>query len=460
MGNYFVHLTKFSYPMKKINSIWSGFALTFLTISAAGQEVKISMDHPDQVNAGQAFEVKVTINKGNLTDYSRFSQDLPLGLTATNVNSPNADFSFDTQRIRIIWLKLPEEPEVSVIYSIQVDERLKGKFVLGGVFAYVVEEERKFLNFEKSKEITILPNPNVDPALVVDIKDFKGGAAVVPLIVEDVEEEPYAMAIRQKPVLLPSGGYMIRLLVQNPSGSKYAKIEETIPSGYLFESVDPHDGIESFASSTVKFIWMKLPSEPEFEVAYRLVPKRDEPQGAMAIEGVLTYSVGNENKIVDVKEVDVALETLSPDQKRTLLLTGAVPAGAKKATETAARVQPEPVAKETVKAPVTTVEPVPTAERTIVNTRVLQAGSGIIFRVQLSANRKAFDARNFFRKAGVDQEVFVEEHGGLYKYTAGSYTNYSQAQAYRDKLEALSQVSGAFVVAYQNGKRVPVSTVR
>lgn len=446
--------------MKKINSIWSGFALTFLTISAAGQEVKISMDHPDQVNAGQAFEVKVTINKGNLTDYSRFSQDLPLGLTATNVNSPNADFSFDTQRIRIIWLKLPEEPEVSVIYSIQVDERLKGKFVLGGVFAYVVEEERKFLNFEKSKEITILPNPNVDPALVVDIKDFKGGAAVVPLIVEDVEEEPYAMAIRQKPVLLPSGGYMIRLLVQNPSGSKYAKIEETIPSGYLFESVDPHDGIESFASSTVKFIWMKLPSEPEFEVAYRLVPKRDEPQGAMAIEGVLTYSVGNENKIVDVKEVDVALETLSPDQKRTLLLTGAVPAGAKKATETAARVQPEPVAKETVKAPVTTVEPVPTTERTILNTRVLQAGSGIIFRVQLSANRKAFDARNFFRKAGVDQEVFVEEHGGLYKYTAGSYTNYSQAQAYRDKLEALSQVSGAFVVAYQNGKRVPVSTVR
>ncbi|MCK4751545.1 MAG: hypothetical protein KAT15_31020, partial [Bacteroidales bacterium] len=158
------------------------------------------MDHPDQVKAGEVFEITVTINKGSLTDYSRFSQDLPLGLTATNVSSPNADFSFDNQRIRIIWLKLPEESEVKVAYNIMVNETLKGTFVLGGVFAYVVAEERKFLNFEKSDEITIIPNPSVNPAMVVDIKDFKGAAAGVPVATE--EAAPYAMAIRQKPVLL------------------------------------------------------------------------------------------------------------------------------------------------------------------------------------------------------------------------------------------------------------------
>lgn len=444
--------------MKKINSFWLGVSMFCLSVSLPGQEVEISMDHPDQVNAGEVFEVTVTIHKGSLTDYSRFSQDLPLGLTATNVSSPNADFSFDNQRIRIIWLKLPEETEVKVTYNIMVNERLKGSFVLGGVFAYVVDEERKFLNFERSREITITPNPSVDPAMVVDIKDFKGGAAVAPAV-KEVKKEPFAMAVRQKPVLLNTGGYMVRLLVQNPSGSKYAKIEETIPSGYLFESVDPHDGIESFSSSTVKFIWMKLPEEAEFEVVYRLVPKRDEPQGDMIIEGLLTYSAGNENKLVEIKEVDIDLGSLSLAEKRTLLLTGEIPSGARKSEETV-QVQREPEKTKPVEQPVVRQVPAGSTGQIIANTRVLAAGTGVYYRVQLTANRKAFDARSHYRKAGVDQEVFVEKHQGFFKYTAGSFTSYSQASAYRNKLERNSAVSGAFVVAYRDGSRVPLSSTR
>ena len=45
------------------------------------------------------------------------------------------------------------------------------------------------------------------------------------------------MAIRQKPILERTGGYLVHLLINNPTGSKYAKIEETIPSGYMFEEV-------------------------------------------------------------------------------------------------------------------------------------------------------------------------------------------------------------------------------
>ncbi len=37
----------------------------------------------------------------------------------------------------------------------------------------------------------------------------------------------------------------------------------------------------------------------------------------MVIEGLLTYSAGNENKLVKIKEVDVVLESLSLAEKRT-----------------------------------------------------------------------------------------------------------------------------------------------
>lgn len=449
--------------MKKLWFQWFILLLT-LSFSVTGQEVEISMDHPGRVQAGEDFMVTVNIHKGSLSDYSRFSQDLPYGLTASNVNSPNADFSFDNQRIRIIWLKLPDEETVKVTYRVTVHERLKGTFVLGGVFAYVVEDERKFLNFKQSGEIAIVPDPSVDPALVVDIKDFREtlerGPAAGP-------GEPYAMVIRQEPEVLTSGGYLVRLLIRNPDGSRYAKIEETIPSGYIFEKVDSHGAIESFAAGTVKFIWMRLPEEQVFEVVYRLVPKRDEPQGNMEIEGLFTYTIGDDSRVTGIKQVDVPLEQLSQPEKRNLLLTGHIPGGTQRqgdggrqqasgggsgqqgsASQTTGQVG-------TAAGSVRTPEQ-GTSQGAIAGTSVLPAGTGTYFRVQLIATGTAFDASSLFRGRGLDREVYVEQHEGLYKYTAGSFQTYREAAQYRDRVETIPEVEGPFVVAYRNGRRIPV----
>ena len=165
--------------MKYLTHCLAVFLLS-LAFTLSGQDVQIYMEHPESVNAGEEFEVTVTINKGSLTDYSRFSQDLPLGLSANNVSSPNADFSFDEQRVRIIWLKLPESNEIKVSYRISVDARLKGPFTLRGVFAYVVDDERKFINLNQQNPINIVPSRSVNQAMIVDISDFKGGNAPVP----------------------------------------------------------------------------------------------------------------------------------------------------------------------------------------------------------------------------------------------------------------------------------------
>ncbi len=423
-------------------------SMFFLSFSLSGQDVEISIDHPDRVNAGEDFTVTVTIKKGSLTDYSRFSQDIPLGLTATNVSCPNADFSFDEQRIRIIWLKMPDASEISVSYLVSVDSRLKGTFNLGGVFAYVVDEERKFLNFDQYNAITIVPNRSIDPALIVDIRDFKGGAAVVPAAVST--GTGFAMAIRQKPLLLNTGGYMVHILIDNPSGSKYAKVEETIPSGYLFEEVNSNEGIVSHAASTVKFIWMKLPEQSEFEVVYRLIPKQNEPQGNMLIEGLLTYTAGSENRVAEIVQMDVSLDNLTTAQKRNLLNTGTIPAGTKTA----------PAVKRETRPPSTSTNIGSASDRVIVHTRVLDRGTGVYFRVQLTANLNPFDATTYYREVGVDREVLVEQHKGLYKYTIGPFQSYDQALSYKETVDRLPEIEGAFIVGYQNGNRVAIHSLR
>lgn len=452
--------------MKKKIVLWAGLFLAGLSLALNAQEVDLSIDHPGEVQAGEAFEVSVTIQKGALRDYSRFSQDLPAGLTATNISSPNADFSFDNQRIRIIWLKLPEDAEIKVSYNVMVDSRLKGTFALGGVFAYVVDEERKFLNFDEAKEVHIIPDPDMDPEKLVDIKDFKAGAVAPVAAAATVQSEVFAMAVRQAPLLESTGAYLVKLLVKNPDGSKYAKIEESIPSGYIFESVDSHDGIESFSSSTVKFIWMKLPDESEFEVSYRLVPKRDETQGEMVIDGKLTYSAGNENKVEPVKQMEVDLAALSVAEKKELLQSGKVPAGVAAASsvkpvpeqaEPPKRTEPEPVQEKPAPDPSV---PAGASAALIMNTPVLGTGSGVYYRVQLAAFSKPVDGKSMYRQAGIDEEVFVEREEGYYKYTAGSFRSYEQALSYRNRVNRLSSIEGAFVVKYRDGKREAMGAAR
>lgn len=422
-----------------------------LGVPLKAQSVGITIDHPNQVNAGEEFTVAVTITKGGLTDYSRFSQDLPLGLTAVNVSSPNADFSFDNQRIRIIWLKLPEGDEVTVSYKIRVDERLTGSFALGGVFAYVVEDERKFLNLDQSNEISIIPSSTLDPALIVDIKNFKGGKAITPLT---KEQTPYAMAVRQPPILQSSGAYLVKLIVTTPVGSKYLKIEETIPSGYLFEEVNSYNGIATLAPSTIKFIWMTLPKDPVFEIEYKLVPIDSQPQGAMTLTGQLTHTSGDQSVTNPVKEVDVNFDDLDMDERTYLLQTGEIPSDAGRTVQKVVQQEtPDPVVE-------TLPETKTSSDTYILNTKVLKAEPGFYYRVQIIAVETAFDAKTQFRKEGVDREVMVEEQGGMYKYTVGTFRNYSDAEAYRKRMEGFETVDGPFVVAYRDGRRVPVPLTR
>lgn len=437
--------------MKKYAFTIYGFILCFLLVfPVMGQNVQITMEIPRNVNAGQDFEVKLTINKGTLSDYSRFSQELPLGLTATNVNSPNADFSFEEQRVRIIWLKLPEGNTIDVVYKIHVERRLKGSFTLDGNFAYVVNEERKYASIESSGEIFIVPDPTMNQASLIDIKDYPG--VMMGTVGPDLSET-FAMVIRQKPVQLSNGSVFIQLLIKNPQGSKYAKLEETIPAGYIFEEVESNNGIVSFGASQVKYIWMKLPEDPEFVVSYRLVPRSGERQEAMKVTGMFSYTINEKSYEDPVVEMNVKFADLTDSQKHDLLMTGKLPGGAKpvitgtEGTTTTSQQTTTEGAGESVAS---------SGAGMIQGTKVLTPESGVYYRLQLIAVRMPFDASLHFSRLGIKQEIRVEQVGGLYKYTAGSFSSYVEASSYKKDVISRPGFEDAFIVAYRNGSRISI----
>ncbi len=423
-------------------------------------EVAVKLTAPSTVTAGDEFQVKITLNKGKLESFSRLLQDLPAGLKATSINSANADFTFKDNKVRLIWLKLPEGDSVSVTYNIKVDQRLKGTFNLSGRFSYIENNERQTVE-ASPVSININPNPNIDPKLIVDIKDFK--ELVVPEIM------PPGLApvtcIRQVPE--PAGdadnSYVVNLMVYKENAQKFAKIEESVPSNYTAIKIDSKEGIFVFKDGMAKFLWMSLPSAPYFIVSYRLVPNAGittPPE----LTGKFSYVVDEKTITKDIIQKDVKLASLSADDIRKMINEiNAASTNIQIAQKDTNKIDTTKlIAQHTVKP----VKPIKIEKQnkgwlkrkteTTNLAYMLEPEEGVYFRVQIAAGHKPVNIKRYFKKFKIADEIRTEEHEGWVKYSIGSYPDYRQARDYRVHIWNTTLIADAFVSAYNSGKRITV----
>jgi hypothetical protein len=426
--------------------------LVILILQIFPGNVTIKMDVPSEVKAGTEFEVRITLNKSDLEGFSRFQQSIPSGLEAISGTSANADFTFSDNRLRLIWLRMPNQDEVTVIYKIKVDPRLKGVFDLGGQFSYIDNNERKSIDVA-AKTINILPSPDIDPALIVDISEFE--KKVVPRVSTVPQEAANIACIRQKPYAGTSGEeYIVKLLVNKEYTKKFAKVEETVPEGYTAVAQETKDAIFTFKNQTAKFLWMNLPADPYFTISYRLIPKNQAKLDPPRMKGTFSYMVEDKTISVDIVDRDVDLLALTNDEVSKLV--------------TEVKNQPmdvvvaEPEALPTAEVIKKEEKPVKTPAKAI-KTRTkadlsytLEPELGIYFRVQVAAGHKAVNVERYFKKFNLDKEVRKEMHEGWNKYSVGSFNLYKEARDYRVHLWNTTPVKDAFVSAYNEGKRITV----
>jgi hypothetical protein len=409
--------------------------------------VVLNMQVPQEVVAGTEFEVEVTIRKGDLESFSRLQNTFPAGLTASSYISSNADFTFDEKRVRLIWLRMPGDDEFSVVYKIKIDERLKGTFDIKGKFSYIEENERKSVSIE-SQPITILPSPNIDPSLVVDINEFE--QRVIPYI-PPATSEPQMACIRQTPYPDASGNeYTVTILVNKETKQKFAKIEESVPSGYKAVSIDPKEAIFTFREETAKFLWMNLPPEPYFTVSYKLIPVAPGQGATPQLEGKFSYLEGEKTMSVDIKQTDKDLAGLSPEEINELIVSLSMPALAQTGQQPEVEITTGGEEKEPRNIKARTNEPksgIP---------YMLEPEDGVYYRVQLAAGHKSIDIPKYFKKYNLDKEVRKEYHEGWHKYSIGSFEIYKEARDYRIHIWNTTIIDDAFVSAYNNGERITV----
>ena len=402
-------------------------------------DVTLSLNAPNQVEAGTEIYVEVTLNKSDFESFARFQQELPAGLTPVAINTCNSDFSFENQKLKFIWLKLPAEEKITISYKLMVDKRLKGSFSLNGKFSYIANNERLSASVIP-KIIIITPSQDIDPNLIVDISEFKN--LVHP------NKNLYAnqvQCIRQEPYL--SGNeYIVNLLVSKGNKEKFAKIQENVPEGYKAESIDNKDAIFTFKDQTVKFLWMNLPQESYFVVTYKLIPIEN-IENTPELTGTFSFIEHDNTISIDIVEKNVSLKNTSKENLMAVLATSNV-------EDYKDYVQPSDYSGK-VK-----IEIAESAKKMLYEnkklTSYLEPESGVYYRVQVAAGHRPINIKRYFNKYNLDKEIRTEFHDGWRKYSVGSFYVYKAARDYRIHIWNTTTINDAFVSAYNSGSRITV----
>ncbi len=410
--------------------IISGISFFVFTSFFQQRDVKVTIDMPETIEAGTSITVNVTIQKGKASGFARFQQELPYGFTAAPINSANADFGFQDQKVRLIWLSLPSDETITASYHIIANERIKGNINLNGRFSYIDNNDRKYVD-AMNVALSITPSPSIDPLLVVDIRDY-------PKIAKSQETYNSTITcIQQDPVWVADQKvFLVTLLVNKGNLQGFARIEETIPDGYTAVATDSKGATFTNVGNTVRFVWMNPPVDPYFTVTYKLQPKPGTVvnPATMKVAGTFSYTDGDKavsSAVVSTKETLIGL---SQSQVNRLIASSSQSSA--------------PVTVASLERPSTPATQRPTTTN--------NSAQSIYYRVQIAAGHKPLNPQQHFRKYKLGYTVMREEHNGWYKYSVGPFKEYKDARDYRVRISKLDGLDGPFIAAYNNGRRITV----
>jgi len=420
------------------------FLILFSGLILHAQDVKLDINSPSEITAGEPVVIEIKLSKGTLSGFARLQQPFPEAIRVKAIESAGADFSFSEGKLNIIWLNLPNQSDLVLKYELTADQRVKGDLNLEGRFSYIIDSEREEMNIE-SKTIHINPSSQVSEDLIVDIYDFVGDSFAS----VDTEEKLPVACYREEPYIsLSSDGWIVNVLVSRGDVTKLARVEETIPGGFMAENIDVNNAIFSFKGGIAKFLWMTLPEDPYFMVSYKLKSESGSVDETPVIDGKFSFMLEDDVKSISIVQIDAALLEMS-DQELVAMIN---PSGSSGEVTQKPLIVDKP--REEVKTePV--VKPKPPQKKPVVQDQTTTVSTGVIFKVQILAAVRPIDTDKYFEGKDVGK-ISSEKHEGLYKYTTGSFKYYKDARTSIEDLFLSTGIQEAFVTAYNSGKRIPV----
>ncbi|MGQ0827497.1 MAG: SPOR domain-containing protein [Bacteroidota bacterium] len=127
------------------------FKFVFLILvinNSFAQELTAIQKVPEVVGSNGSYVTQITINISSTIGFMKFFQNVPVGCTATEIDSKGGSFSFGDSTAKIIWIAPPEDKQFTISYKVSVSPNASGIKNIKGKIAYLLGDERKTFDLE------------------------------------------------------------------------------------------------------------------------------------------------------------------------------------------------------------------------------------------------------------------------------------------------------------------------
>jgi len=111
---------------------------------AFSQELSITNSLPASGTAGQDIEAKYTMTKSpTMGSFAKFQVDLPAGFSAQSVDIKGGNFTFENNRLKIVWVSLPGDVSFDFSFKITPASTASGNITFAPQFFYLENNVKK-----------------------------------------------------------------------------------------------------------------------------------------------------------------------------------------------------------------------------------------------------------------------------------------------------------------------------
>jgi hypothetical protein len=406
---------------------------------------------PQTVKAGESFLVEVAISTNGETDFMRYSMDFPQGWLVEKVETAGASFKYEKQTAKFLWSRVGETKELDISYRVTPPADASGEFTMNCKLSHTVDN---------------LPaNIPLNP-MVIKVTPATGGSSeeTVKHVPDSTAKPPVVISIvRTVPTEEVSEAFVVDLVVNKDDLKSFGKIEDTLPSGFTAVLVKADGADFRFENGVVKFSWFVLPAKQTLNVQYRVMVDPN-VSGDQTIAGHFSY-VENENgklmaipsSVVKIKKQEVIADNTGDHSgDKTGNNTGDTGnnTGDHSGDKTGNTGNTGDNSGSNTGNTGNTGNMADNNNGNTGNQTEKTGGAGVNYTVQIGAFQRMLPA-SYFTETFHVSPVNMEQSAGLNKYTTGSYTAYQSAHDNRNTIRNQG-ISDAFVVAYNNGKRITV----
>jgi cell division septation protein DedD len=390
---------------------FAGYLISILARLFAQDEISVTCNMPAQLKAGDSVKVEFVINKGGIAGFGAIHVELPEGVSILrHISTATITTAYDPVKAWE-WAPMPEGSQLKLELVVAASSTASGIKAISAHFVYIEENDKQEVSMVPAEFEVIA----TEGARSTDTTSHGAEPA------ENIHfTRTYSVS--------PQGDVVVDLQIQKGGTKGFARYSDQVPAGSRIKAIQTDGASFSVSENKLRFVWVNVPDRPVLHIVYSIPAKS--AQG-VALDGEYAYIEHNQTR-----KFKLPAETVDTRTAVAAPVTGP---------------SVTPVPKDSL--PVENEKKKPVEKPVVRET----PAAGIHYAVQVGAfSKKKVTAQRLKKKFRLSAPLRSEMSEGFTKFMTGDETEYKGARDLRDQIRETNRVKTAFVVAYNDGKRITV----